>query len=159
MKKLICYQVANTPEAFRQAQAIMVEYLQTLGIDLAYMDLPTEFATMPQRYTAPEGVLLLAFDGFEVIGCVGVRRLAPSLAELKRLYVRSSHWGLAIGLTLLERALTIAHELGYQKIRLDVIPTLLKAKEMYRSSGFHEIPPYFSNPVPGTTYMEKELTT
>lgn len=157
MKKHVRYYLAETNEDFQKCKAIIIEYLEILGIDLGYMDLPVEFATMEKKYGDKEGVLILALDGNEAIGCVGVRKIEPGIAELKRLYVRDSHRGLQVGVTLLEKALENARTLGYKKIRLDVIPTLLKAKKLYQSFGFYEIPPYFNNPVEGTTYMEKLL--
>jgi putative acetyltransferase len=157
MEKYIRYQLVQSPEDFEKCKDIILEYLKILGIDLTYMNLPEEFVTMDKKYSGNEGVLILALDGDEAIGCVGVRKIEPGIAELKRLYVRDSHRGLKIGITLLEKALANAGSLGYNKIRLDVIPTLPKAKELYRSFGFYEIPPYFDNPVEGTAYMEKVL--
>jgi GNAT superfamily N-acetyltransferase len=122
------------------------------------MNLPEEFATMDKKYSGNEGVLILALDGNKSIGCVGVRKIENEIAELKRLYVRDSHRGLKVGITLLEKALANARRLGYKKIRLDVIPTLHKAKKLYHSFGFYLIPPYFDNPVEGTVFMEKDLT-
>ena len=89
-------------------------------------------------------VLILALNGIEAIGCVGVRKIEPGIAELKRLYVRDSHRGLKVGVTLLEKAVESARNLGYSRIRLDVIPTLQKAKQLYQSFGFYEIPHYFN---------------
>lgn len=157
MEKHITYHLAESQEDFQKCKEIIVEYLETLGIDLAYMNLPDEFATMNKNYAANEGVLILALNKNEAIGCVGVRKIEPGIAELKRLYVRNSHQGYKVGVTLLQKALESARNLGYNKIRLDVIPTLLKAKELYRSFGFYEIPAYFNNPVEGTIYMEKIL--
>lgn len=157
MKKHITYHLAESSEDFQKCKAIINEYLEILGIDLAYMNLTDEFETMEKKYAANEGVLILALDGGEAIGCVGVRKIEPGIAELKRLYVRDSHRGLKVGVTLIEKALENARSPGYKKIRLDVIPSLLKAKELYHSFGFYEIPPYFNNPVEGTAYMEKIL--
>lgn len=157
MEKHITYHLAESGEDFQKCKALIVEYLETLGIDLAYMNLPDGFATMGQKYAAKEGALILALDGDEAIGCVGVRKAGAGTAELKRLYVRESHRGFKVGAALLEKALENARSLGYTRIRLDVIPALLKAKELYRSFGFYEIPPYFNNPVAGTAYMEKAL--
>jgi hypothetical protein len=73
--------------------------------------------------------------------------------------VRDGYRGYGVGVTLLEKALKEATRLGYTKIRLDVIPTLGKAKSLYISFGFYEIPAYFNNPVNGTIYMERLLET
>ena len=157
MVKQITYHLAESEQDFQKCRGIIIEYLGTLGVDLSYMNLPDEFAKMRQMYGGNEGILLLALDHNEAIGCVGIRRIEKDIAELKRLYVRDSHRGYRVGVTLLQYALEYADKLGYKKIRLDVIPTLQKAKELYISFGFYEISPYFSNPVEGTTYMEKLL--
>lgn len=136
MEKYIRYQLVESREDFQKCKDIVLEYLKTLGVDLTYMNLPDEFATMEEKYSGNQGVLILALDGDEAIGCVGVRKIEPGIAELKRLYVRDSHRGIKVGITLLEKALTHARSLGYNKIRLDVIPTLHKAKELYHSLGF-----------------------
>ena len=154
---MITYRIAENPGDFQKSKDVISEYLVTLGIDLAYMDLPSEFSTMEQKYAVPEGAFILALDGDMAVGCVGIRKLEPEIAELKRLYVSDSYRGYKIGVNLLQKVLEQARLLGYNKIRLDVIPTLLKAKELYLSFGFYEIRPYFKNPVEGTTYMEKVL--
>lgn len=157
MEKRITYLVPESAQDLETCQFIITEYLATLGIDLAYMNLPEEFAQMEQMYGESEGVFLLAFDHTEAIGCAGVRKLENGTAELKRLYVRDAYRGYGVGVALLEKVIEHARRLGYRKIRLDVIPTLQKAKKLYLSFGFYEIPPYFNNPVAGTTYMEKLL--
>ena len=157
MEKQIKYHKAESEKDFEKCKNIIVEYLDTLGIDLAYMNLENEFAEMKQMYGGSQGMFFYALDKEEVIGCVGVRRIETQIAELKRLYVKDSHRGYKVGVTLLQNALESACSLGYKKIRLDVIPTLQKAKKLYISFGFYEIQPYFNNPVEGTTYMEKEL--
>ncbi|MCP2024943.1 ribosomal protein S18 acetylase RimI-like enzyme [Flavobacterium sp. HSC-32F16] len=157
MEKQIKYYKAESGNDFEKCKEIIVEYLDTLGIDLAYMNLQKEFAEMKQMYGGSQGTFFYALDKKEVIGCIGVRRIETEIAELKRLYVKDSHRGYKVGVTLLQNALESASKLGYKKIRLDVIPTLQKAKQLYISFGFYEITPYFKNPVEGTTYMEKNL--
>lgn len=157
MKKEIKYHIAESDQDFEKCKDIIIEYLDTLGIDLSYMNLQHEFAEMKQMYGGNNGTFFYALDEKQIIGCVGIRRVENEIAELKRLYVRDNYRGYKVGVTLLENALKSAKNLGYKKIRLDVIPTLQIAKELYISFGFYEIEPYFNNPVKGTTYMEKNL--
>lgn len=157
MKKEIKYHIAESDQDFEKCKDIIIEYLDTLGIDLSYMNLQHEFAEMKQMYGGNNGTFFYALDETQIIGCVGIRRVENEIAELKRLYVRDNYRGYKVGVTLLENALKSAKNLGYKKIRLDVIPTLQIAKELYISFGFYEIEPYFNNPVKGTTYMEKNL--
>ena len=155
MENPIAYKIASTENDYSQCKDIIIEYLQTLDIDISYMNLYDEFALMDKMYGSNQGVFILALANEIPIGCVGIRKQSDSIAELKRFYVKDIHRGKQVGVQLLSEALESARLLGYQKIRLDVIPTLQKAKDLYLSFGFYEIEPYFKNPVEGTTYMEK----
>jgi hypothetical protein len=43
-------------------------------------------------------------------------------------------------------------------MRLDTIPAeMMEANRLYLSLGFYEIPEYYHNPQPGTSYMELPL--
>jgi ribosomal protein S18 acetylase RimI-like enzyme len=49
--------------------------------------------------------------------------------------------------------------IGYTSLRLDTLPGKMdQAIAMYRSLGFHEIAPYYKNPVEGATFMELILS-
>jgi ribosomal protein S18 acetylase RimI-like enzyme len=50
-----------------------------------------------------------------------------------------------------------ASRLRYQYIRLDTLPTMKKAQDLYRFFGFYEIEPYVYNPIKGTIFMEFKL--
>ena len=82
----------------------------------------------------------------------------PEIAELKRLYVRPSARGAGLGAALTSEALKLAREAGFTRIRLDTLPTMAGAQAIYRRLGFREIAPYGVHPIPGTVFMECELT-
>lgn len=102
--------------------------------------------------------MLLAYKEKIAVGCVGIREFDIETAELKRMYVQTEYRGHQIGQKLLEISLEIAEKLKYNKIRLDTLPSMTQAQNLYRIFGFYEIPSYRFNPINGTVYMEKNLT-
>ena len=157
MKAPITYKIAGTEADFAQARELFLEYADSLDTDLCFQNFSRELQTLEEQYGNPQGALCLAFDESLPVGCVGVRRLDNETAELKRMYVRPASRGHQIGKHLLELALDAATTLGYRKIRLDTLPSMESAQQLYHSFGFSVIPSYRFNPVEGTIYMEKEI--
>ncbi len=136
------------------------EYVDWLGIDLAFQGFEEELARLPGKYAPPNGDLLLAFsEAGEPLGCVGLRPLEiPGACELKRLYVRASARGIGLGRALAASAVDLASTRGYREIMLDTLPSMTSAIAIYRALGFEPIPPYWNNAVPGCLYFGKRLS-
>ena len=130
------------------------EYADSLGVDLSFQGFEEELAALPGGYDA---VLVARLDG-EPVGCVGVRPLEPrDLRDEAAVRAPVRRAGAGLGRSLAEAAIARARGLGYERMRLDTLPSMAAAQELYRSLGFAEIPPYRHNPVPGTTYLELAL--
>ena len=135
------------------------EYAESLGVNLEYQGFDEEVQDLPGDYVPPAGTLLLAKSDDEVIGCVGVRALDPATAEMKRLYVRPAGRGTGLGRTLAEAAIRFATVSGYERMRLDTLPQMSSAQQLYHELGFLPIDAYRFSPVPGTVFLELILTT
>lgn len=116
-----------------------------------------EIRGLPGEYGTPRGEFVLAFRGRVPVGCAGLRRLTERTAEIKRVYVRPGARGGGVGTRLVGALMQRAGRLGYRRIRLDTLPGMEEAIEMYRRLGFREIPRYWDHPVPGALFFEYEL--
>ena len=117
----------------------------------------TEIAA--RRLCAAGGELLLAKRGDHVLGCIGLKALAPpDVAEIKRLFVRPQARGAGVAKALVAAVhRSWRRPLGYGEIKLDTLPEMDGAIALYKSFGFVPIPPYGSHPYPGLVTLGKIL--
>lgn len=149
---------ARFPEQLEVVRAIFREYAESLGIDLSFQNFESELADLPGKFAAPRGRVLLARNDEDVVGCVAMRPLDELTCEMKRLYIRPSGRGQRAGRQLATLICRIAQEAGYTHIRLDTLPDMQAAQQLYTSLGFKPIPAYVFNPIAGTLFMERDLT-
>ncbi|MFL9876012.1 GNAT family N-acetyltransferase [Paraburkholderia megapolitana] len=148
---------ARFPEHLEAVRAIFREYAASLPVDLDFQNFAAELADLPGKYAEPEGRVLLAWSGREVLGSVAMRPLENDICEMKRLYVRPAGRGQSLGRQLAMRIVQVAKETGYRKIRLDTLPDMAAAQQLYASLGFQAIAAYVYNPVAGTQFLELDL--
>lgn len=154
----IYFKLAETKEEFAAATDLFQQYAAFIGIDLSFQNFEEELNSIEAQYSQPGGALLIGYnDTSEAIACVALRKWDDETAELKRMFVQPAYQGHKIGYRLMEEIIAIAKKIGYKKIKLDTLSTMLGAIKLYRSYGFYEIPSYRFNPIEGTVYMEKVL--
>jgi GNAT superfamily N-acetyltransferase len=134
------------------------EYAEALGVDLSFQGFAEELSGLPGEYAPPAGRLMLGFDEERAAGCVALRPLQSEVCEMKRLYVRPSYRGTGWGRRLAQRVVEEATSAGYRRMRLDTLAGMAGAQALYYDMGFRPIPAYRYNPVPGTLFLELDLT-
>jgi ribosomal protein S18 acetylase RimI-like enzyme len=148
---------ADTPELLPHVRELFAEYSESTGVDLCFQGFAQELAHLPGDYARPAGRLLLAYKDGRLLGCGALRPIQNRVCEMKRLYVRAAFRGGGAGGALIQSLIRSAKEIGYQKLRLDTLPSMVTAIAIYRSHGFKEIPPYRQNPVAGALFFEFDL--
>ena len=150
---------ATSPDDLRTVATLFTAYAEALGIDLCFQDFATELQTLPGKYAAPHGALLLArgADGTP-LGCVALRPSKPEgYCEMKRLYVSPAARGMGLGEALATAILAHARAAGYRSMHLDSIPQLTQALALYRKLGFTECAPYYDTPLTDTVFLTRSL--
>jgi putative acetyltransferase len=146
------------PGDMEAVRTLFRAYADSLPFSLDYQGFAGELAGLPGPYAQPEGCLLLAERDGARLGIVGLKRLAPDIAEVKRLYVAPEARRLGVGVALLGRVLAEAAAKGYERVRLDSDRDSMGAAiALYRRLGFVEIVPYGPNPGGRFAFFEKRL--
>lgn len=149
---------AQTESEMAEARLLFREYEAWLGLDLCFQGFEGELAALPGKYAEPEGRLLLAYFNEKLAGCIALRDIGEGICEMKRLFVRDEFRGRQIGVSLIERLIDDAREIGYSKLRLDTYPPKMgKAVKLYESHGFVAIPQYYDNPHDDVLFLELAL--
>jgi GNAT superfamily N-acetyltransferase len=96
------------------------------------------------------------------MGIACLKALMKGTGEVKRMYVRPQARKRGLGRTLLNELLEQAHQIGYERIRLDSARFMAEAHQLYRTSGFREIEAYEGSEIPKEfqnhwIFMERDL--
>ena len=108
-------------------------------------------------FAPPAGTfILIRLDG-TLVGCGGFKRETAGTAYIKRMWISRDARGLGLGRRLLAELEDRARSLGYRKICLETEKSLKEAQQLYRSSGYAEVPRFNDEPY-AHHWFEKPLS-
>lgn len=149
--------IVDGKEYIPQIKSLIMKYVEQLNRDLSFQHIDEELDNPAEKYTAPQGEVLVAIEADVVVGMVAYHRHSAVRCEMKRLYVTPSARGLHAGDALVQRILDCARVAGYQEMVLDTLIPMKSAIHLYKKYGFEECEPYYDNPMADVIYMMKKL--
>ena len=136
-----------------QAAALITEYLNWVAaIAQANYGLSFDVAAMAAsdiedkaKFYPPTGRFYLVMHEGQPVGVGCLKKLAPQVGEVQRMYVQPHVRSIGAGRALVEKLIADARSLGYRSLRLESLKALEPAHTLYRSVGFKDIDPYAEN--------------
>lgn len=104
----------------------------------------------------PRGTFLLAWSDGLPVGCVALKGNGGDAAEVKRLWVAPAARGQGLARRLMVAVEDAARQMGIRVLRLDTNSALPEAIELYRKTGWIEIPRFNDDPYPDV-FFEKQF--
>ena len=131
----------------RDARQCVAHYMRELSQRFATgYDPANETPVDDADFTAPQGVFVVARLDGRPVGCGGVKRPAPGLGEIKRIWIDPETRGLGLGRKLLSALEDQARDMGLARVRLDSNFALPEAIALYRTCGYAEIARFNDDP-------------
>lgn len=140
----------DDPAARRLLESYFAELLRRFG---AYVPPTAE----ELRADTATGVILVAYEASESVGCGSLRLLDRETAEVKRMFVAPEARGKGVGRILLQSLEDAARSRKCARIVLDTAAPLVEAAQMYLREGYVEVERYNDNPY-AARWFEKKLT-
>lgn len=129
-------------------------------INMSYQGIESELASLPGKFSPPEGCLLIAEVDGNSIGCVALRSFESGTCEMKRLFVKPECRSKGVGKALAKRIIAEAKKNGYRKMLLGTGDFMVEAQKLYSSLGFKTIGQYYDVPaevLKRSVFMELSL--
>jgi len=99
-------------------------------------------------------VIVLAADSNTIDGCDGLRAVTDSVAELRQLYVRSSHQRREIERLLATTVVNRARAIRYRAMRFKSSACMHAALTICEGLGFRQVPRFSEDPMPDKVFYD-----
>ena len=131
----------------------MVELLNHELAALAANPCENHFSLTVDESSGANGRMLRARLDGELVGCGAVRRIAPGVGEIKRMFVDPSARGKKIGAAMLDQLELAATSLGFSELKLETSGAQTAAVGLYEQTGFTRCAPWGEYEVTAATSL------
>jgi putative acetyltransferase len=100
------------------------------------------FRLDPEEVADGRGAFLVAYRGGQPAGCGAVRKIEPTVCEIKRMFTTPTARGNRVGRQVLMELEAIARRLGATRLVLETGPRQAEALALYHRAGFVEVPQF-----------------
>jgi len=125
---------ATHPDFIQLVRALDAYLAITDGDEHAFYDQYNQLDSI--QYT------IVAYDGYNAIGCGAIKELGAKSMEIKRMYTHPDHRGKGVASTILSALEQWAIELGYTTCTLETGKRQKEAVQFYQKCGYQQIPNY-----------------
>lgn len=140
-------EIAPCDPASRDARWCLAQYFAELAVRFdGGFDEGVTRAAQPADLRPPNGVMVLARLRGQTVGCGALKLKKGQPAEIKRMWVAHGARGLGVGRRLLQDLEARARAAGARVVRLDTNRNLKEAIELYRRTGYKEVPAFNEEP-------------
>ena len=136
----------------KEDAADMIEYLRTVSGETEFLlrnadevsfTIEAEGTLLENKRNAPREIMMLA----EVDGIVAGNCGIVTHGDLRRVYhrcgfaiaLKKAFWDVGLGTAMMEYALSLAADMGYEQVELNVVDGNTRAKHLYEKMGFAEV--------------------
>lgn len=129
---------AISPENVVMVKDLFTSYAQLKGYEFQGENFEEEIQSLPGEYAQPQGRLMMALYEGEAAGCVALRKMDATKAEVKRLYVPPEYRGNGIGKSLVRAAVEEAKKMGFKTVVADTDLNMRIAMVVFDEHGFKQ---------------------
>ena len=136
----------------KEDAAAMIEYLRTVSGETVFLlrnadevsyTIEAEGTLLENKQNAPREIMMVA----EVDGAVAGNCGIVTYGDLRRVYhrcgfaiaLKKAYWGVGLGTAMMEYALSLAEDMGYEQAELQVVDGNTRAKHLYEKMRFVEV--------------------
>ncbi|HBI00130.1 MAG TPA: GNAT family N-acetyltransferase [Flavobacterium sp.] len=120
-------------------RSVLIEH-DVPKVGTAYADVSLD--SMFETYSAPRSRYFVVENDGKIIGGAGISQLeneSETICELQKMYFLPEARGLGVGSEMMEKCLTFAQSVGFEKCYLETMPYMHAAQKLYLKFGFHYI--------------------